>query len=103
MDLKNPKVIVTDQDAALMAAIRKVFLHIINLLCLWHINKCVQTEWKLVFHDTKNPKRNEGVLSMQKQKKHMILLGLVYLTPTKKFFLTILAEHLVNSTLTKFC
>lgn len=53
LDLKNSKVIITDQDAALMAAIYKVFLH---LLCLWHINKYIQAEWKLVFHDTENPK-----------------------------------------------
>lgn len=38
-----------------MAAIREVFPHTTNLLCLWHINKCVQAEWKPVFQDAKRP------------------------------------------------
>lgn len=55
LDLKDPKVIVTDRDAALMAAIHEVFPHTTNLLCLWHINKCVQAEWKPVFQDSEKP------------------------------------------------
>lgn len=55
LDLKDSKVIVTDWDAALMAVISKVFPHTTNLLCLWHINKCVQVEWKPVFQDAENP------------------------------------------------
>ncbi len=49
LDLEDPKVIVIDRDAALMAAIREIFPYTTNLLCLWHINKCVQAEWKPVF------------------------------------------------------
>ena len=55
LDLEDPKVIVTDRDSALMAAIRNVFPHTKNLLCLWHINKCVQVEWKPVFQNTEKP------------------------------------------------
>lgn len=49
LDLKDPKVIVTNRDFALMAVIHKVFLHTKNLLCLCHINKCIQVEWKPIF------------------------------------------------------
>lgn len=55
LDLKDPKVIFTGRGVALMAAIREVFPHIANLLCLWHINKCVQAEWKPLFQDRENP------------------------------------------------
>lgn len=55
LDLKDPKVIVTDQDSTLMAAIREVFPCPTNLLCLLHINKRVQAEWKPVFQDAENP------------------------------------------------
>lgn len=55
MDLKDPKAIFTDRDAALMATIHKVFLRTTNLLCLWHINKCVQAKWKAGFQDAENP------------------------------------------------
>lgn len=34
-----------------MAAIYKIFPRITNLLCLWHINKYVQSEWKPIFQD----------------------------------------------------
>ena len=44
----------TDQEILLMAAIYKIFPHITNLLCLWHINKCVQGKWKQVFQNVKN-------------------------------------------------
>lgn len=55
LDLTDPKVIVTDRDIALMAAIREIFPHTTNLLCLWHINKCVQGEWKQAFQNVENP------------------------------------------------
>lgn len=42
-----------------MAAIYKVFLCITNLLYLWHINKCVQDEWKPVFQDVENPEEEQ--------------------------------------------
>ena len=38
-----------------MAVIHKVFPHTENLLCLWHINKCVQTEWKSIFQNIEKP------------------------------------------------
>lgn len=41
LDLEDPKVIVTNRDSALMAVIREVFPNTKNLLCLWHINKCI--------------------------------------------------------------
>lgn len=41
LNLSDPKVIVTDQDIVLMAAIREIFPHTINLLYFWHVNKCV--------------------------------------------------------------
>lgn len=44
LDLEDLKIIVTDRDSALMAAIRKIFPHTENLLCLWRINKCVQAK-----------------------------------------------------------
>lgn len=55
LDLKDPKVIVTDRDSALMAVIREVFPHKKNLLCLWHINKCIQAEWKPGFQNSETP------------------------------------------------
>ena len=44
LDLKDPKVIVSNWDIALMTAIHEIFPQTINLLYLWHINKCVQSE-----------------------------------------------------------
>lgn len=44
LDLKNPKVIVTGQDIALIVVIYEIFRQTTNLLCLWYINKCVQGE-----------------------------------------------------------
>lgn len=55
LDLKDPKVIFAGRGVALMAAIREVFPHIADLLRLWHINKCVQAEWKPLFQDRENP------------------------------------------------
>ncbi len=55
LDLEDPKVIVTDRDIALMAAIHEIFPRTTNLLCLWHIKKCVQSEWKPIFQDSERP------------------------------------------------
>lgn len=52
LDLEDLKVIVTDRDTALMAAIHEIFPRTTNLLCLWYINKCVQSEWKPIFQDS---------------------------------------------------
>lgn len=60
LDVEDPKVIVTDRDAALMSAIREVFPKTTNLLCLWHINKSVQAEWKPVFHNSEDPNEEYG-------------------------------------------
>lgn len=56
LDLKDSKVIITNWDLTLMAAIYKVFPHTTNLLCLQHINKCVQVEWKPIFQNSNKPK-----------------------------------------------
>ena len=55
LDLEDPKVIVTDRDIAVMAAIHEIFPRTTNLLCLWHLNKCVQSEWKPIFQDSGRP------------------------------------------------
>lgn len=52
LDLEDLKIIVTDRDIALMAAIHEIFPRTTNLLCLWHINKCVKSEWKPIFQDS---------------------------------------------------
>ena len=47
--LKNPEVIVTDRDLALMNAIATVFETTVNLLCIWHINMNVLKNCKPAF------------------------------------------------------
>lgn len=55
LDLEDLKVIVTNWASTLMAAIGNVFPHTKNLLCLWHMSKCVQAEWKPIFENTEKP------------------------------------------------
>ena len=52
-----PRAIITDRDLGLMEAIGQTFPtpHTQSLLCIWHINMCVQAEFKPVFHDDDNP------------------------------------------------
>lgn len=43
LDLLNPHVILTDCEEALMNSLSAVYLHMNNLICLWHVNKNVLT------------------------------------------------------------
>ena len=49
LNISYPKVVVTDRDIGLMAAIYSVFPDTRHLLCLWHIHRNVQEHWKPVF------------------------------------------------------
>ena len=49
LGLKDPEVIVTDRDLALMEAIANVFPEVANLLCVWHINMNVLKNCKPAF------------------------------------------------------
>jgi hypothetical protein len=48
-DLLYPKVILTDADGAQARVIKEIFLNIIHLLCIWHINKNIQKKIKPLF------------------------------------------------------
>lgn len=47
--VKNPIVMLTDRELALMNAIKEVFPSVENLLCIWHINKNVLAHCKMAF------------------------------------------------------
>ena len=49
LGLKDPEVIVTDRDLALMNAIATVFASSANLLCVWHVNTNVLKNCKPAF------------------------------------------------------
>jgi transposase-like protein len=46
--IPTPNVMVTDKKVALMKAIKSVFPSATNLLCIWHINKNVQSHGKIL-------------------------------------------------------
>ncbi|KAL3517627.1 hypothetical protein ACH5RR_020216 [Cinchona calisaya] len=48
---KNPSVIVTDRELALMNAIEIVFPSTTNLLCVWHIEKNILSKCKKYFEE----------------------------------------------------
>uniref|UniRef100_A0A0A9AXQ5 Protein FAR1-RELATED SEQUENCE n=1 Tax=Arundo donax TaxID=35708 RepID=A0A0A9AXQ5_ARUDO len=43
MSGKKPKTILTDQCAAIINAVEKVFPDSIHRLCIWHVSKCCYT------------------------------------------------------------
>ncbi len=49
LDLLDPDVIVTDRDLTLMQAIEKIFSNTAALLCIWHVNKNVLKNCKVLF------------------------------------------------------
>ena len=49
LDLKDPIVIVTDRDLALMNAISINYPNTVNILCVWHINRNVLKNCKAAF------------------------------------------------------
>lgn len=55
LEIPYPKVVVTDRDVGLMAAIYKVFPDTRHLLCVWHIHICVQDIWKPIFRSNEHP------------------------------------------------
>jgi hypothetical protein len=42
LELRDPTSISSDKEQALVSAIEKVFPHTSHLLCVWHVNKCVE-------------------------------------------------------------
>jgi hypothetical protein len=42
LELEDPASIATDTEQALVTAIRRVFPTSKHLLCVWHVNKCVE-------------------------------------------------------------
>ena len=47
----SPKVIVTDNDNALMNALSSCLPTSVNILCVWHVNKNVLANAKRIFQD----------------------------------------------------
>ncbi|XP_076960426.1 protein FAR1-RELATED SEQUENCE 5-like [Bidens hawaiensis] len=48
---KQPKLVLTDQDAAVKQAVCAVFDQSIHRLCMWHIVKKIPLKWKLLIDD----------------------------------------------------
>ncbi|CAG8741587.1 23275_t:CDS:2, partial [Cetraspora pellucida] len=53
-NMSHPNVIVTDQEFALMKAIKKVFPNTQHILCIWHINKNILAKCKRYFTTDEN-------------------------------------------------
>ena len=94
LDLEDPKVIVTDRDIALMAAIYEIFPRTTNLLCLWHIKKNgYKVNGSLYFKIQRGQKRNRQLFirnrelfSMQNPKRNIRQLGYIFLIDISLLF-----------------
>ncbi|CAJ2645475.1 unnamed protein product [Trifolium pratense] len=51
MDGVSPKIIITDQDAAISNAVAKVFPHVNHHYCMWHIEKKVPQYLNHIYHE----------------------------------------------------
>ena len=67
--LNAPCSIVTDCDTALMKAIKDVFPVSQNLLCLWHIFKCITTHCKSAFFPKEAENQQESSETTAKRKQ----------------------------------
>lgn len=57
--MRQPQVFISDQEEALKAAARVLLPDVPQLLCVWHINKNVQTKAQQVWRDADGTTKEE--------------------------------------------
>jgi hypothetical protein len=69
--MPHPRVLVSDQEKALKSAARELLPNIPQLLCVWHINRNVQTKAQHVWRDADGKTREEKKKIIEKRSQFM--------------------------------
>ena len=62
---KKPRVVLTDQDAAMKLAVPKVFPDALHRFCLWHVRRKARENLKVYFHLKKGMEKELDECIMQ--------------------------------------
>lgn len=76
-----PHVFISDQDEALKSAVKELLPTVPQLLCVWHINKNVQTKAQHVWRDADATNKFEKTVISEKRAKFLAEWNQVSLTP----------------------
>jgi hypothetical protein len=69
--IPQPHVLITDQEDALKNAARRLMPSVPQLLCVWHMNRNVQTKAQLVWRDANGKTKEEKEKIAQKRSQFM--------------------------------